>query len=558
MVGLLLLSFLLAGSPPVELERLVRESRATAGRMADNGGLPQELLRNREAIVTFGEQAISMALPHLKDPNPVVRRFFGSVLEGLPGLTERELPALIAAYRGGNRWVVGAIASIRTPKAISFLAGEFERAPQGNEALAWHLGQFGPAGVQALLQPLNRDAPVRDHFAASACGGVRELGAGGTNVGAELLVTLASEMRPVANRKAALWLLGCVPPLSASERVAVDGAVTASKALQLDKNTSLLQVTLGTPEGVRIIMRRLAKQPEYVAALVAAGQSARIAEPAVLSLTDHPTANIRLEAVKALGAIGGDPSIARLELALTDDTDWQIPCAAARSLVTLKANSKLSALRAAARTAWYPPTAECIDAAGKALESGVVLSQQRKWEVPDGSPWRVHPVPRAAARTEELSERQRAALRVTGAVRSWSERGPLTESVVGPPSVALALDGGFLLGTNRGEWGGELVWSSGGKQRPLLEENIVGIHRLGGRLIVVTGLAHLGINEGAVFRVEFAADSTPHATEWRILPGVPEGSFVLENGRLFLPCKGGDVVLDETGNLAMATPELVQ
>jgi hypothetical protein len=56
------------------------------------------------------------------------------------------------------------------------------------------------------------------------------------------------------------------------------------------------------------------------------------------------------------------------------------------------------------------------------------------------------------------------------------------------PHVALRTDGGWLVGSNRGEWGGELVWlGDNGTRQTILARNIQDLHQLHGRIITVTG-----------------------------------------------------------------------
>lgn len=152
----------------------------------------------------------------------------------------------------------------------------------------------------------------------------------------------------------------------------------------------------------------------------------------------------------------------------------------------------------------------------------------------------------------ELDARSLQKLSVTGAVRSLPEAGLLIENVTAAPKFGLTVDGGVLAGTNRGEWGGELVLlRPDAGQQLLLEKNVAGIHRLGAHVVVVTGLAHLGLREGALYRVAPGADGRLKATMWRVLPGAPARSAVLPDGRLFVSCTGGDVMVDEAGTISL-------
>jgi hypothetical protein len=111
---------------------------------------------------------------------------------------------------------------------------------------------------------------------------------------------------------------------------------------------------------------------------------------------------------------------------------------------------------------------------------------------------------------------------------------------------------GLLVGSNRGEWGGELVFlNERGEQLRLLDVNTRGIHAMPFGIVAVTGLAHLGFNAGALYLVKEAGASYV-ATKWRILPGAPSESGFLENGDLFVACDGGDIVVTRAREIRLA------
>jgi hypothetical protein len=87
----------------------------------------------------------------------------------------------------------------------------------------------------------------------------------------------------------------------------------------------------------------------------------------------------------------------------------------------------------------------------------------------------------------------------------------------------------------------------------LLSENVKAIHRLGAHVVAVTGLAHLGIDEGMLYRVQRAPDGELAALPWKRLPGAPRRSGLLDDGSLFVGCHGGAVVIRADGTLHGAT-----
>lgn len=61
-------------------------------------------------------------------------------------------------------------------------------------------------------------------------------------------------------------------------------------------------------------------------------------------------------------------------------------------------------------------------------------------------------------------------------------------------------ENGTLIGTNHGEFGGDLLLKNGSSVKHLLSENVLGMLRMGPNIIIFTGLRHLDINVGSVWR----------------------------------------------------------
>jgi hypothetical protein len=88
----------------------------------------------------------------------------------------------------------------------------------------------------------------------------------------------------------------------------------------------------------------------------------------------------------------------------------------------------------------------------------------------------------------------------------YNEKGRHVEPIKQVPEHAVRFGSGVLMGSDRGEWGGELVYrSSRGEDTILLAQNVQGIYIRGRDALVFTGLAHMGMNDGAVYRVQTGA-----------------------------------------------------
>lgn len=76
--------------------------------------------------------------------------------------------------------------------------------------------------------------------------------------------------------------------------------------------------------------------------------------------------------------------------------------------------------------------------------------------------------------------------------------------------ISLSILNGKLNGTGHGEWGGKLSFISNDttkKEIQIKEGNIQSIFSLKNKIYFVEGLAHMGINEGALFKLKKKNDS---------------------------------------------------
>lgn len=82
--------------------------------------------------------------------------------------------------------------------------------------------------------------------------------------------------------------------------------------------------------------------------------------------------------------------------------------------------------------------------------------------------------------------------------------------------------GGELVGSNQGEFGGELAFRShAGVITPLVEKNVVGLHAMSFGYIAITGLAHMQTNEGEVLSVSQKGTGRLSVDRIAVLPSAP-------------------------------------
>ena len=148
-----------------------------------------------------------------------------------------------------------------------------------------------------------------------------------------------------------------------------------------------------------------------------------------------------------------------------------------------------------------------------------LLSKGRQWaSLPPQKGWVLYPSPEADSPALLCANHSRREWKVS-LKNEGIEISPFSEGIEEPlpfkiqPKKAIAglagdrrvkhVSDGWLVGFDAGEFGGALWWFSvdGLKRKKLAEENVVGFVDSSLGVLVLIGLAHMGIDEGKVLRV---------------------------------------------------------
>jgi hypothetical protein len=342
--------------------------------------------------------------------------------------------------------------------------------------------------------------------------------------------------------------------------------------LQADARQAVLGIGgTGTREALEASLDS-AESPLFVLRDIAAlGEGGREAGPRVETLLNSSDGEVRVLAARTLGLIGYRPAVASLIAALDDTDDWRLVYVTAEALGRLRATEGRDRLEAVASTHWYPPVRDAAKNAGLALDSkyryaSTTHPSRFPFDFFDyenaGSDYEacadLAHFPAAPRRSDVLDPVAQPALAkrlsYDREVVGWDETGRHTSRQRTTPEVGLRIRGGWLVGSDQGEWGGELVFKADdGATKMVLPTNIKGLHALGsGQIIAVTGLAHLVTNTGLLYQIKCPPSKQCEATSWKQLPGAPRTSWVLESGELLVNTLGGSVVVASDGTLAMA------
>jgi hypothetical protein len=331
-------------------------------------------------------------------------------------------------------------------------------------------------------------------------------------------------------------------------------------------------VNIGGNDSIEIIVPRLRAAPSVLLLrdLAELKANGRGAGGAVVELLAHSDWDMRVAAARTLGYIGYAEGTDALRKLLGDTSDWRLVYSAVQSLGRLKAKSALPGLSRVAANHWFPPVRKAAEKAMLVIEGKEdYVSQWHEANFPfeffeyqnarderfDGYasyeklPWKTEP--------EVLTPDQLKAETYTIEIVGYDEKGKHVDRREAHPSCALRVSDGLLLGGNRGEWGGELAFKDkAGVVTTLVEDNTTGIHRMPFGVVAATGLAHMMLNHGYLYLVEFKEGAPPKARIWKVLPGAPMQTGLLKSGDLFVACAGGNVLISPTGEITMASPSL--
>ena len=481
------------------------------------------------AILRYGADAIPFLLPYLKHPQSKVRYLTAEIMERIQGLNASHLDALIAYGRMGEGLLSMAIARIGTPKAVAFLAAELQCANQESSPLGAAFEFLGKKGVPALCHLVRSTPSIDNSLEYELYTLMRRLDSGARNDAVDLLLNIVMDQSVArSNRRSAIRILGklggmarrCVPVLKRLAQQEPD-------IFQEPVEDAL--VNMGVSDAVSGLLQDLARSgndtDKTLRDLGSLGRQGISAGPEVVRYFENPDWDIRRTAVQVVGFIGYREAVPSLIRFLASEADWQLVWVSIESLVLLRAIEAQDALRKVADRYWFPPVQRMAQEAVMQIQKSSSTVMVKHWPRRySGSFSYYAPLP-------------------------WKQTPPAPENGIGS---RLDVPDGEFNGRDDGEWGGNLTFvAKDGTKRMVLDNNIQAITRFGTGIFALSGLAHLSINEGSVYRVTRDATGAWTAIRWRRLPGAPEWAVVQEttgNGQILrVACDGGTVDISPEG-----------
>lgn len=518
---------------------------------ASESSQSEDALRTR--IVGFGAPAVERLVPLLDHKEARIQRVAGLTLAQFTAIEPRYLPRLIAADRRGNGWLPRAIAATGTSEALDYLWLAFERDPNSssNSQVLRALPRFGE---QLKPRLLSRIEACRVSTNGKPCEGIHDL---------------LGQLRPP-------YPAWSIAPIA---KLVTDGADQGMR-------TRTLRVLAGLryPIALEEYHRQLTEfahakhgtssawqTTDLMRDIGKYGDRARMAGPTIERFLDrHYDPEIREQAALALGRVGYAAAIPSLMRAAVDfEDEWLLAYNTTQTLGVLRATSARGLLARTARNHWHMAVRRSAEHALRRINGGIAPSKsneaitgpsflegygpehaeyQPRWQGSTSddplvlrAPMDELPVPRIGARKVNLPGPTSAIPKA--AIMPMQEGG-------GRVSLLIPWNGGWLVGTNNGEWGGSLQFVNATRVVRLATDNVIGGFSWGGRLYVLSGIQHLSLDLGRLWEVDLKAGRLKRNIR---LPAMVTEVVVTDRDAVILRTRRGDVAIKRTG--AVARPE---
>jgi HEAT repeat protein len=545
-----------------ELDDLIVQVQTTKN---PSGGVGQDAQKIAARISAIGAPAIPRLLPLLDDPDINVRQLAAYILSDIPGLTQKDLPLLMASQVRDNGWIAPAIARIGTPEAITFLVNELVRTRQVAGQLNHAIEILGPKALPELVGIYRRNLVWDRKLQLAMNATFRSMGEQALPAINPLLQIAQDPTASLNQRIYAMDALGAIGT-TAAPAVPTLLELRNSDTPEIREASSSAIKSIGTSDATALHLENLQKarhiiyKVDAITAIAHFGPLGKSAAPTLRPYLDSPDWDLRLTAALALGAIGDESSVSQLTSLLDNKEDWRLSFAAARSLSLLHAEASLPALEMQAQTHWHPIVRQEADRAQNAIR------KKAKPEPPPHGQYHqfltnFHAYEKGMKQLKVMN----SYLNSTTTFNRFSHPDPNPPSqILFRPNIGtlkyeslpgIPVENGFLSGADFGEREGYIMLVDPlGIPFRVSADNTQAIYRTQAGAIAITGNAHMDLDQGYVLKLHRNAEGQWTAKKWRALPGAPRFSKRLADGTILIVCHGGTVLLSSDGDLRFLYP----
>jgi len=502
---------------------------------------PEESAAMRR-VRKFGKPAIPLLIPLLRNPDMRVRQRAAHVLDEMKGFTKSDIRELMDITREGFYGTVIPIAEDGSEEDLRTLY-TILKSQNWLESIVLAFDVAGEKGLPLLLEKMaNECCCYEGPYTKHLQGLFSRIGEGSRPAVLPLKSIALDKTKCLESRKKAVQCLGYIGTrarvvrddlknLARNEPEEFEKIVSDALKEIKDENW-LLQLVKKLDDAkdafeIIIVLRDFAQM----------GVDANDAGEVVLKyLKDYGTVSpvrgkeprggsdswsVHVAAARTLGYIGYSGAVPALQAALFFDADWQLNWAAAESLGMLKSPSSLERLRKVAATHWYRPVRDAANKAIRIIEGKPEPEDKQKY-VSFGIEY----------------------FRYTWIGEWWNPIQRCGPKAIYEETISFPVANGSLVGTDKGEWGGELAFvNKEGDRKALLPDNVRAILRMSDGIVVITGLGHLSLRYGSVYLAYPDEQGTWHIEKKLVLPGSPAGIKQIARDEILIDTSGGTVIL---------------
>ena len=543
-------------------------------------------------LLAFGDEAMPAIMQLLDANDELIARVGAVALREATHIDKKYLAQIVRGLDRDVSWLAPALAKVGTPEAAEIAVKAFlsSRTSPGNQE-AYAVRLFGSKALAAILSAAKCEYGC-NHKTYYLLGDVlAQMGDERADFVLPLIDLAEDSSLSDDIRLGVLSILGELGKPAAG----IDSRLMTLKQRQPQLTPAINNALVGikSPFAVSVLTALFAETGDiYVLRDIAAfGPTAVEAGDEVSKLLVSKNTEAKILAVRTLGYIGYQGAIPLLIPLLHEPGDVVLNLVTAEALGRLNAKSALDELTSVADNHWYPPVRE---QARKAAD--LIKTDQRYDNKIDDSNFGysyfnfthfeinscekttlnmlAEPSTQKLYKAPNSETLQRLAYNTVvvgyGADDEDAQKAADPDAIIEvnasnikeyrhdikhTPDLALRVDGGWLAGGNRGEWGGELVYiADNGAPTIILNENIEDIYKFGERYVALAGLSHLGLNNGMVYQLVYDDTGQWRAENWLKLPGAPRSSWFVETGELLINTSGGgSILLSQHGLMRMAT-----
>ncbi len=510
----------------------------------DGEGSNSEVLA--KDLLRFGDAAKRELLRRAVGTHPGWRNVASAILSEWPTWDASDVPALRKALRmdpGG--WLARPLGRIATPEAIEALVEDLPRGENNQTDFA--LEQLGARAIPYLFPLLKNDKS-----AASASRVISAMNPFPVSYAAEWVAIASNPDQKIEERIAALRGIAALGP-NAKPACANLHALLAAPESGIRREAGLALHAVHDPSVIVELAQHCQPKAEPFESIALDsllclrdiadfGTDGHEAGRYLLPFLDSKNGGERASGILTLGLIGYKDASPQIEAALKSP-DWRIVNAAVWSLGWLGDRNVIEQLDGMASSYWLPDVRQNAARSAKTIRSSVGHLDTAEWKQMENGRLR-DPFGFVVEGTSLRGPACKS--------DHWNWKGQsfkLSRPVGYASSLRFRRDPMFgeLVGTDHGEWGGQLAWlPTKGKPEILVRDNVHGIQyesddSVGA--IAFFGLAHMSFDFGYALKLSLSEEGSWKIEEIARLPGEPVATTTIGPGLYAVKANGYVVVL---------------